>query len=122
MQDIECGVGGQSSFEVRLQAGDVLYRVHIVSSGAFFKAGQSAEPNDLLGLPDWNPKSENISCNVICDSTSREVCTREIECVSALSEGSLACYFVSKLSTCEAEEKYEKRGGELVPICILKLR
>lgn len=95
MQDVESRVGGQSSLEVWLQASDVFDLVDIVTSGALFYAGQSTKPNDLLGLSDWNPESECILCDVICDGTSGEVRAREIECVSALPERFLACNFVS---------------------------
>lgn len=102
MQDVESRVGGQSFFEVRLQASDVLDRVDVESSGTFFYAGQSAEPNDLLGLPDWDPEGEYVPCDVICDSTPGEVCTGEIECVSALSKWSLTVDFVSNLHSMRA--------------------
>lgn len=97
MQDIESRVRGQGPFEVRLQAGDVFDKVDIIPGGALFYAGQSAEPNDLLWLPDWNPEREYVLCDVVCYSAPGEVCAREIECISALPEGFLACDYVSIL-------------------------
>lgn len=74
MQDVESRVGGQSSSEIWLQAGDIPDEVDIVAGGAFFYAGQSTKPNDLLWFPDWDPEDENVLCDVVCDSTPGEVC------------------------------------------------
>lgn len=97
MQDIESRVWGQGPFEVRLQADDVFDKVDIISSGAFFYAGQCTVPNDFLGLPDGNPEREYVLSDVVCDSGPGEICAREIEGVSALPEGFLACDYVSML-------------------------
>lgn len=95
VQDVEGRVWGQGAFEVRLQAGDVFDKVDIILGGAFFYAGQSAEPNYLLGLPDWDPEGEDVLGDVVSDGTSGEIRAREVKCVSALPEGFLACDFVS---------------------------
>ena len=95
VQDVESRVCGQGISEVWLQASDVPDKVDVVPRSAFFDAGQSTKPNYLLGLPDWDPEGEDVLCDVVCDGTSREVCAREIESISALSEWFGACVFVS---------------------------